>query len=121
MTADNGNSNIEKSLIVNNAGDGICYEGDLGLSVESMNILNNSGLGVNNLNPAAVINAQENWWGDPTGAEAGGVNGNVDFSNWRTSPVALVVTAGPDTIYIPAGQTDSVTCCLLYTSPSPRD
>jgi len=34
----------------------------------------------------------------------------VDFTNWRTNPVAVVVTASVDTIFLTSGQSDSVYC-----------
>jgi len=42
--------------------------------------------------------AQENWWGDPSGPGGNGsgsgneVSGNVDFDNWLTSPIGIIVT-----------------------------
>jgi len=99
---DGSSPEIIGNTISDDAGDGIECENGANPNVQKNNITNNTGFGLNNIDTSVNIDAQENWWGDasgPTGAGPGTgdeVSENVDFSNWRTEPVALVVTSGWD-------------------------
>ncbi|MHC4462306.1 MAG: outer membrane protein assembly factor BamB family protein [Planctomycetota bacterium] len=99
---DGSNSEIIGNTISDDAGDGIMCENGANPTIRKNNITNNTGFGLNNMDESVNIDAQENWWGDasgPAGAGPGtgnGISENVDFSNWRTEPVALVVTSSWD-------------------------
>ena len=64
----NNNYSIRKSTITNNTGTGLSIYGDAHASVNQTNIFNNSGLGIQNTSANTTINAQQNWWGDASGA-----------------------------------------------------
>jgi parallel beta-helix repeat protein len=103
------NSLISGNTITGDAGDAIKCENGSNPLILKNNIFGNDGFGISNLDTSVVINAQDNWWGNAAGAEAGdGVSGSVDYTNWRTSPLAVVVTVNKDTVYLASGQTDSV-------------
>lgn len=81
------------------------YSGDV--TISQCNIRDNVGTGVRNDPPDAwstpipPVEAQDNWWGDPAGPHgpAGdGVDGEVLFEPWRTSPVDVSVGAEPGAI-----------------------
>jgi hypothetical protein len=105
----NSSSLIIGNTITGDAGDAIKCENGSNPIIVKNNIFGNDGFGLNNLDTSVVINAQNNWWGNASGPESGdGVNGNIDFTGWQTSPVAVVVSAGVDTVFLASGQTDSV-------------
>ncbi len=110
---DNSNGYIVNNKITNDEQDGIKCENSSNPVIRNNNIFNNSGFGLNNIDPTATIVAQGNWWGDPSGPGGVGpgagdeISGNVDYDNWLTSSVLLVVTAGEDIGSMP-GKTDSV-------------
>ena len=113
---DHSSGEIIGNTIEGDAGDAIrCMNGSNPI-IRKNNILDNAGFGLNNMDPSVAINAQHNWWGDSSGPGGTGsgsgeeVSGNVDYSNWRTDPVAVVVTAGTDTVFVPGGEVDSVYC-----------
>jgi parallel beta-helix repeat protein len=94
---DSSNPEIIGNNIRDDAGDGIGCENGANPVVQKNNITNNTGFGLNNIDSSVNIDAQENWWGDASGPAGAGpgagdeVSENVDFSNWRTEPVAFVV------------------------------
>ena len=99
---DGSSSEIIGNTISDDAGDGIRCENGANPVIRKNNITNNTGFGLNNIDILVNIDAQENWWGDASGPAGAGpgtgdeVSENVDFSNWRSEPVALVVTSGWD-------------------------
>ena len=112
----NAGGNITGNSISHDEGDGIKCENGSNPFIQKNNIYENIGFALNNADPAVTINAQGNWWGDasgPGGAGSGSgdeVNGAVDFSGWRISPVALIANSGADTVFVKTGTTDSVFC-----------
>jgi len=84
------------------------------VSANHNNIFANQGYGINNLEPGIPVNAQTNWWGDASGPGGSGpgsgdaVSDGVDFSNWKTEIVSVVAAAENDTIFMPTGETDTV-------------
>lgn len=113
---DNSSFEIVGNYIGGDEGDGILCENGSNPTIRRNNIFDNNGFGLNNTDPSVTINAQGNWWGDASGPGGEGsgagdeVSGNVDFSNWRSEPVALVIFAGEDTVFVPSGSVDSVSC-----------
>ncbi|MDW7680973.1 MAG: right-handed parallel beta-helix repeat-containing protein, partial [bacterium] len=112
ISLDHASPEIFGNNIINNTGNGIFAENGSNPVIRSNNIFGNTDYGVNNVDGTVQIDAQNNWWGDASGAGMTGISGNVDFSGWRTSPVALVAIAGTDTAFVPIGQADSVLCSL---------
>jgi parallel beta-helix repeat protein len=113
---DNSSSEFIGNSIVGNQGDGIhCVNGSHP-AFSKNNIFNNDPFGLNNSDPAVTITAENNWWGDITGPGGSGtgsgdaVSEDVVYSGWRSEPVAVVVAAETDTVFIPRGATDSVYC-----------
>ncbi|OVE79651.1 hypothetical protein BVY01_01915, partial [bacterium I07] len=102
-------SSIHGSVIENNEGNGIYLDHDAALSISKSNIIGNSAYAVNNQAPNALIDAQNNWWGDAAGPTAGTLNGNIDAGSWLEIPVALVASSAIDTLFLPIGAVDSVT------------
>ncbi len=107
------NLRIIGSTIVEDLGAGIIVEGDSDVSIRKSNIHGNAGFGLHNMNPGVTIDAQDNWWGDPSGPGGTGpgsgeeVTGTVDVSNWRSAPVNLVAVAFPETVLAARGMTGS--------------
>ena len=99
---DNSTGEIVGNTISDDEGDGIKCENGANPTIRNNNILNNKGVGLINLDPSITINAQENWWGDASGPGGAGpgtgdeVSEDVDISNWRTTPVTLIVMPGFD-------------------------
>ena len=80
---------LRRCSVSGNAGDGIHVAGGTGIVIRSCNLSDNGGSGVAN-EAADTVDAQENWWGDPAGADgpAGdGVSGAVDARNPLRDPV----------------------------------
>jgi CSLREA domain-containing protein len=104
-----GRARIYGNLITRDAGDAIVLENDAEAHIERNNIFGNTGFGLLSLNSSGTIVARDNWWGHPSGPAGNGsgsgdrVSTGVDFSNWRTSMVALVAVVSPDTLYVTAG------------------
>jgi CSLREA domain-containing protein len=95
-------------------GDAIRLEEGSTPTIRQNNFADNAGFAVNNLFPSVPVTAGGNWWGDasgPSGSGPGGgqaVSEGVNFAGWRTEPVAYFGTVGLDTLFIPAGERDSV-------------
>ena len=107
------NATIEGNLVYADAGDAIAAEGATGLRVVGNSIFENLGLGLNNHSPSTTIDAVSNWWGHasgPSGTGSGsgnGVSAGVNFSGWRTEPIAVVAAVEADTINLPVGTMDT--------------
>ena len=93
---DNSNSEIIGNTISDDKEDGIKCENGSNPTIHWNNIYNNTGFGLNNLDPAVIINAQSNWWGAPDGPGGAGpgsgddVSDYVNYSNWLDAPVGKV-------------------------------
>ncbi|UCE18230.1 MAG: right-handed parallel beta-helix repeat-containing protein [Gemmatimonadota bacterium] len=105
---------IRGNQITGDAGSAIYLENFSNADITDNNIYGNEGFGVKNMSPAVTVTAVNNWWGDDSGPSGEGqgmgdkVSTGVDFSNWRTEMVSLVLSTGADTVYIPPGESDSV-------------
>jgi uncharacterized repeat protein (TIGR01451 family) len=104
-------STIVNSMIISNTGDGIRTEGGASFTISQTNVMDNAGLGVNNLALATLVDARANWWGDPSGPGGVGpgsgdeISGNVAYTPWLTHPVALVVSPSEDIVLAARGAT----------------
>ena len=104
---------IYKNNITANQGDGIIAESGAIPTIHHNNVTTNTGYGLRNNTFTVTIQAQENWWGDAGGPGGQGpgsgdeVSGTVDFDDWLTEAVAVVVVAGQDVISVPVGQEDA--------------
>jgi len=112
----NSISIVTGNTITGDAGDGILCDHGSQPTISKNSIFGNDGFGINNQDPSVTIDAQSNWWGDTSGPGGTGpgtgeeVSDYVNFSNWLTDPVAVVVTTEQDTVFIPSGEIDSVLC-----------
>ncbi|MBN2000691.1 right-handed parallel beta-helix repeat-containing protein [candidate division KSB1 bacterium] len=111
---DSSQAVIVSNNITKDAGDAIYCENGSSAVIAKNNIFDNAGYGVHNTDPGTTIDAGDNWWGHPEGPAGGGqqVQGNVDFSHWRSDEVKVVVAAGRDTLFLQPGSTDSIFCSL---------
>jgi uncharacterized repeat protein (TIGR01451 family) len=120
------NLTIIGSTIVEDLGAGIIVEGDSDVSIRKSNIHDNASFGLQNMNPDVTVDAQDNWWGDPSGPGGSGpgsgeeVTGAVDVSNWRSDPVTMVAVAFPETVLAARGMTGS-NQVYLQNSVAPTD
>ena len=105
---------IRGNLIAGDAGDGIALENDADPVIEGNSIFDNQGFGVNNTSGGVIADARGNWWGHPSGPGGAGpglgdeVSAGVDFADWRTQAVSLVVSFAVDSIFVPPAGDDSV-------------
>ncbi len=99
-------SRVEGSSIDANAGDGIGVDTVLPFRVGASNIFGNTGFGVNNT-AAGTVGAEDNWWGSAAGP-AGQTSGVVQASTWLASPVSVYGGNALDTIFVSAGEEDSI-------------
>ena len=109
---DHSSPEIFGNRIANNQGNGIFAENGANPVVRANNILGNTEFGLHNADAFVMIDAQSNWWGDGSGPQAKDISGNVDFTNWLTNAVDIIVSAESDSSFISIGQTDSVYCGL---------
>ena len=74
------NTIISGNTISGNGEDGIwCNSSTFNPTINWNNVYNNTGYGVNNLNPSETdVDATKNWWGQDTGPAAGQISDNVD-------------------------------------------
>ena len=104
---------IYKNNITANQGDGIIAESGSTPTIHHNNVTTNTGYGLHNNTFTVTIQAQENWWGDASGPGGQGpgagdeVSGTVDFDDWLTEAVAVVVVAEHDVLQVPSGQEDA--------------
>jgi len=109
---------IVGNRIVDDAGDGVFTENGARPVLRNNWIAGNQGFGVRNLDPTVTVNAQQNWWGDASGPGGAGpgsgdeVSPYVDFANWMTTAPSMVAAILPDTLLIPVGGIDSLTCAV---------
>ncbi|MCK4584459.1 right-handed parallel beta-helix repeat-containing protein [candidate division WOR-3 bacterium] len=89
---------IDSCTISNNIGDGIGCRSGSNPVINYCNITNNSRYGVQNLDSTLVVNAKNNWWGDPTGPYHPGTNPGglgdsvsdyVDYNPWLGAPIGI--------------------------------
>jgi len=110
----NSFAKIYGNTITDDAGDGITLENGSDALINKNNIYNNQGYGLNNTDVSVTIDAQDNWWGSETGPSGEGtgsgdeVSAGVNFDNWRSEIVSLILSVGVDTVFIPAGDRDSI-------------
>ncbi len=89
---------IENCNISDNDGDGIyCHYGGSPM-IQQCNIFDNAGYGVCNVATSIAVDAESNWWGDPSGPyhptlNPGGLGGSVsdyvDFNPWLYNPWSI--------------------------------
>ncbi|MBN1542026.1 right-handed parallel beta-helix repeat-containing protein [candidate division KSB1 bacterium] len=97
------------NTITGDKGDAIYLQQGANPILRQNNIFDNDGAGLTNIDSTLTVVADDNWWGDPAGPGANQtVQGNVSVQQWAAKPFDLVVSAGPDTIYLPAGTRDSL-------------
>jgi parallel beta-helix repeat protein len=83
---------IDSCTISGNNRDGVYCAYASSPVIHYCNITNNTGYGVRNIDPGVTVNAEHNWWGDPTGPGGFGpgtgdsVSDYVDFVPWATEP-----------------------------------
>jgi hypothetical protein len=85
------NVGIMTCEVAASASDGVYLATGTGVTINNCNLVNNAGLGVNNVS-GTLIDATNNWWGDaagPTGPSGDGVSANVTYIPFLTSPVTL--------------------------------
>ncbi|MBC8186361.1 right-handed parallel beta-helix repeat-containing protein [candidate division KSB1 bacterium] len=128
ITGDNGSAihcedgsspKICNNSITDNRGHGIITETCSFPVIYQNNIMANDGFELRNADSSASIYAQNNWWGDAAGPDAGDlVSGLVDFSNWLDQPLDLAVSISKDTAFASQGSRDSVFCSFRkWTQP----
>jgi len=97
------NLTITGNTITDNGIAGILIDSNVvwgtGNTINNNNITGNLGLGIDNdLDPAVVINAENNWWGDDSGpyhvttnntASGDAVSDNVDYRPWLAAPYTM--------------------------------
>ena len=84
--------NIEYCTIANNNGDGVYCDMASQPNIYHNDIVGNTPYGVCNTYASITVDADSNWWGDPSGPAGFGpgigdsVSDYVDFDPWLTSP-----------------------------------
>jgi hypothetical protein len=90
LSVDSGDAIVRQCEIRESAGDGILNWNVA--TITDCNLVQNAGVGINNLHALFTANVENNWWGDaagPTGTNGDGVSGFADYTPWRTAPVVL--------------------------------
>lgn len=114
VSLNNSHSTFTGNIIANDSTDGFKCKNGSNPTIINNNIFNNLGFGLINIDPSVTVNAQNNWWGDPTGPSGSGpgtgnaVQGNVAFQNWLTQGISLTLKTSVDTLFSKPNQTDSV-------------
>ncbi len=86
---------IDSCTISNNIGDGIGCRSGSNPVINYCNITNNTRYGVQNLDSTLEVNAENNWWGDPSGPGGFGpgigdsVSQWVDYDPWLGGPIGV--------------------------------
>jgi RHS repeat-associated protein len=70
---------ITNSTIQQNGSSGVYLQSSNSSTISNSTIANNSGYGVYNGYTSAVINAKNNWWGDPNGPKPSGNGNGVNY------------------------------------------
>lgn len=104
----NTSSEILGNSISNNNGNGIMCEDNSTVSLSSNNIEGNEEFGLNNGDPNITIIADGNYWGNAAGPSGSDIGGQVSISSWLDTPVSLVVSTLQDTLFVVAGEEDSL-------------
>jgi parallel beta-helix repeat protein len=111
-------AHVTGNTLSGNEGDALTLEQGSTAIITGNNIDGNTGLGLNNLDPAAIVMAQANWWGDasgPGGTSSGAgdaVSDGVDFSGWLSAMVAVVISAAHEEGVLPIGEADTLSFFL---------
>ena len=83
---------IDSCTISDNTGDGVFCRGSANPVLQYNDIIGNIAYGVCNIYANVTVNAEYNWWGDPSGPGGSGpgsgdpVSAYVDYDPWLTSP-----------------------------------
>lgn len=91
--------NASCNVIAHNTGGGLITRFNSEASLRSNNIFDNGGFGVFNEDSSVTINAELNWWGNPSGPSHSSnpsgvgdpVSDHVTFAPWLTSPSTCVI------------------------------
>lgn len=79
---EHASSLVDSCTISNNSGDGVyCCDSGNPL-INHNNITDNTGYGVRNVDSRLIVNANYNWWGDPSGPGGVGPGIGDEVSNW---------------------------------------
>ncbi|KPK67694.1 hypothetical protein AMJ82_10100 [candidate division TA06 bacterium SM23_40] len=105
---DHASPSVLGSSLLANASSGVRAEGESTPTITNSNIVGNARYGVENLDPLVTIDAEDNWWGSPSGPGGAGpgtgdsVTAWVDYDPWRDSPYlpSVTISLTPDTIPI---------------------
>ncbi|MBS4014413.1 MAG: right-handed parallel beta-helix repeat-containing protein, partial [Bacteroidetes bacterium] len=114
VSLNNSHSTFTGNIIANDSTDGFKCKNGSNPTIINNNIFNNQGFGLINIDPSVTVNAQNNWWGDPSGPSGSGpgtgnaVQGNIAFQNWLTQGINLTLKTSVDTLFSKPNQTDSV-------------
>ncbi|OIO91950.1 MAG: hypothetical protein AUK03_10355 [Anaerolineae bacterium CG2_30_64_16] len=111
---------IRQNHITANQGGGVLSDSDAAPTVRDNNITGNSDYGVRNADPAVTLNARENWWGAANGPGGVGpgagdaVSEYVDYGDWRTGPMNVVVIAERALVSVAVGSEGSNNIALNH-------
>ncbi len=110
---------VTASSLSGNEGDGLrVEEGGASVALDHCNVLDNAGLGANDLSSSATITARDVWWGDPSGPGGSGpgsgdeVSAGVELDGWRAASVGVVVAVEVDRLDLASGQSATNTMHL---------
>lgn len=110
---DSSKADVKNNMILNDEGNGVYLENNSNATISENNIQGNKKFGVINSDSTYLVNAQNNYWGAPSGPGGLGsgqgdkVGGNVNYTNWKTTPVNLIANPSKDTLITLANKTDS--------------
>ncbi|KPK67283.1 hypothetical protein AMJ87_13600 [candidate division WOR_3 bacterium SM23_60] len=113
---------IDSCIIADNDGEGIYCTDDAVPSIHYNEIEDNSEEGVRNADAGVTIDAENNWWGDPSGPGGSGpgsgdeVSSNVDYDPWLTTSMSdSVAPATPYVLNAKAGNDVELTWNMITT------
>lgn len=103
---DHASPSLAGCSILDNVGSGIRTQDSSAPTISYSNIAGNFLYGVENLDPLLTIDAEDNWWGSPTGPGGAGpgtgdsVTAWVDYEPWSDAPHLpdVMITLAPDTL-----------------------